>query len=91
MNVYREIKHADFDYRYVAEVYPDGTFHDCYVTAYRDVPDKLDMALYGEDYHDADEILVWGDSTRTIFQMGWKSVDDFIRIQKSRGRTYKTV
>lgn len=60
-------------YKQIIHVHSDGKFERAYVTAYADIPASCRMEEFGEDYHDADEVIVWGVYESTTERMGWES------------------
>lgn len=79
---------SDFDYRSHSTI-TEKDFSSAYVTAYADIPDRCHLDSYGEDYHDADEVLVWSSHTCTIKEMGWDNARQMVRELNKRYRTGK--
>ena len=71
-------------YKQVLHVDSNGKFKQAYVSAYADIPASCRMEDYGEDYHDSDEIFIWGRHEMTTCQMGWKSPEEFIKSMNLR-------
>lgn len=74
--IYRSIElrnTGNMNYRSVMHISDEGKFEQAYVTAYADIPASCRMEEFGEDYHDADEVLVWGLYETATERMGWES------------------
>ena len=74
--IYRSIdlkNTGNMKYRGIMHITDKGKFEQAYVTAYADIPASCRMEEFGEDYHDADEVLVWGVYESTTERMGWES------------------
>lgn len=71
-------------YKQIIHVHSDGRFERAYVTAYADIPDSCKLWDYGEDYHDADEIFVWGKYETTTDRMGWGKPEDLVKSMNAR-------
>ena len=87
--MYRSIVNVDSkqgNYRKVTHISDKGYYGRCYVTAYIDVPDSCRLADFGEDYHDSDEIFVWGNYEADACQMGWNSAKEMISELNRRFR-----
>lgn len=71
-------------YRRHSMVYENGIFESAYVAAYADIPDSCQLERYGEDYHDSDEVFIWGKYRTNIKQMGWRSVPEMLSAFRKR-------
>lgn len=80
-------------YKQVSHVDTNGKFEQAYVTAYADIPASCRMEEFGEDYHDADEVIVWGVYENTTERMGWKSPMEMITSlnERYKHRQFKAV
>ena len=80
-------------YRQIIHVHSDGMFERAYVTAYADIPDTCRMEEYGENYHDADEVFVWGMYETSTERMGWGKPEELVKSMNSRnaGLRFKMV
>jgi hypothetical protein len=79
---------SDFDYR-CHNTITEKNFTSAYVTSYADIPDRCHMDSYGEDYHDADEVLVWASHISTIKEMGWDNASQMVRELNKRYKNGK--
>jgi len=94
--IYRSIdlkNTGNMNYRCVMHITDEGKFEQAYVTAYADVPASIRLEEFGEDYHDADEVLVWGVYESTTERMGWKSPMAMITSlnERYKNRQFKAV
>ena len=74
-------------YRCYTVVSTDGKFESAYVTTYADIPDSCKMGMYGEDYHDSDEVFIWGAYNTCIKSMGWENAEEMVSELKKRFKT----
>ena len=65
----------------------DGKFESAYVTAYADIPDSCKLEMFGEDYHDSDEVFIWGSYNTSIKSMGWENAEKMVSELKKRFNT----